>query len=59
MHYWNIIQNTTPEENSQRMFHISSPIVLCSYGKVKDIFGGISIKVHLGRAKGRVREGKE
>ena len=32
-------QNTTPKENSQKMFHnISSLIVLFSYGKVKGIF---------------------
>ena len=36
------------------MFHISSGIVLFSYQKVKDTFG-ISIKFHLGRAKGRVK----
>ena len=33
------LKKTTPEENSHKMFHISSPIVLFSYGKVKDIFG--------------------
>ena len=37
--FCNITQNTTPEENSQKMFHISSLIVLFSYGKVKDFFG--------------------
>ena len=37
--FCNITQNTTPEENTQNMFNISSPIVLFSYGKVKgDIF---------------------
>ena len=36
--FCNITQNTTPEENNWKMFHISSLIVLFSYGKVKDIF---------------------
>ena len=36
--FCNITQNTTPEENSCKMFHISSPIVLFSYGKVKDLY---------------------
>ena len=36
--FCNITQNTTPEENSHKMFHISSPIVLF-YGKVKDVWG--------------------
>ena len=53
----NITENTTPEENSQKMFHISSPIVLFSYWKVRDIFGGIRIKFHLGRSKGRGNRG--
>ena len=44
-------------ENSCKMFHISSPIVLFSYGKVKDILGGIRIKFHLGRTKGRGKWG--
>ena len=35
--YCNITQNNTPEEKGQKMFHISSLIVLFSYGKVKDI----------------------
>ena len=35
--FCNITQNNTPEENSQKMFHISSPFVLFSYGKVKDL----------------------
>ena len=37
--FCNITQNTTSEENSKKMFYISSPTVLFSYGKVKDIFG--------------------
>ena len=49
-----ITQKTTPEENSHKMFHISSLIVLFSDGKVKDIFG-IRIKFHLERAKEGVR----
>ena len=36
--FCNVTQNTTPEENSCKMFHISSPFVILSYGKVKDIF---------------------
>ena len=55
--FYNINQKTTPEENSCKMFHISSPIVLFSYGKVKDIFGELKIKFHLGRAKGRGKRG--
>ena len=31
--------------------------VLFSYGKVKDIFWGITINFHLGRAKGRAKRG--
>ena len=50
--FCNITQNTTPKENSHKMFHISSPIVHFSSGKVKD-FLEISIKFHLRRAKGR------
>ena len=38
--FGNITQNATPEENSQKMFSISLPIVLFTYGKVKDILGG-------------------
>ena len=48
-----ITQKTTPEENSCKMFHISSLNVFFPYGKVKDIFIRIKIKFHLGRAKGR------
>ena len=55
--FCNITQNTTPEENSHKMFHISSPIVLFSYEKVKDVFLVIRIKFHLGRAKGRGKRG--
>ena len=53
--FCNITQNTTPEENSCKMFHISSPIVLFSYGKVKDMFLEIRIKFHLWRKKEGVR----
>ena len=49
--FCNITQKTNPEENSHKIFHSSSAIVLFSYGKVKD-FGGIRIKFHLGRTKG-------
>ena len=36
--FFNITQRTTPDENSHKMFHISSVIVLFSYGNVKDFF---------------------
>ena len=39
------------------MFHIYSPIVLFSYGKVKDIFVGIRITFHLGKVKARGKKG--
>ena len=51
--FCNITQKTIPEENSKKMFHISSLNLLFSYGKVKDIFRGIRIKFHLRRTKGR------
>ena len=35
--FCNFTQKTLPEENSCKMFHISSPIVLFSYGKVNDV----------------------
>ena len=34
--FCNFTQKTIPEENSCKMFHISSQIVLFTYGKVKD-----------------------
>ena len=52
----NITQSTTPEENCQKMFpyfFINCPF---SYAKVKDILE-ISIKLHLGRAKGSGEKG--
>ena len=54
--FCNITQKTTPEENSHKMFHNPSPIVLFSYGKVKDFFG-IGIIFNVGRAKGRGKSG--
>ena len=51
--YCNITLKTIHEENSCKIFHISSLIVLFSCGKVKNIFLWIKIKFHLGRAKGR------
>ena len=39
-----LLKKTTPEENSHKMFPISSSVVLFSYGKVKDIFW-IRIKI--------------
>ena len=53
--FCNFTQKTTPEENSCKMFHTSSLIVLFSYGKVKDIFGEIRIKFHWGGQKEGVR----
>ena len=48
----NITQSTTSEENSQRMFHISSPIiVLFSYGKVMEIFWGDKDQISSGEDK--------
>ena len=54
--FCNIIQNITPEENTWKIFHISSPNVPFSYGKVKDILQD-KIKFHLGRTKGRGKKG--
>ena len=51
----NITQNTTPEENSQKMFYISLPICTFFLQEGQGHFGGIKIKFHLGRAKGRIR----
>ena len=51
--YFNFTQKTIPEENSCKMFHISSPIVLFSYGKVKDVLLGDKAQISLGREKGR------
>ena len=39
------------------MFHISSPIVLFSHGKVKDVSRWMRIKFYLERAKGRDKRG--
>ena len=47
-----ITQKTIPEENSCKMFHIFSLIVLFSYGKVKDIFGKGSNFIWGGKRKG-------
>ena len=49
--FCNITQNTTPEENGHKMFHISSPIVPFYYGKVKDIFGGDKDQISSGKGK--------
>ena len=37
--FCNITQNTTTEENSQKMFHISSPIVLFLMGRSRTFLG--------------------
>ena len=50
--FCSITQNTTPEGNSQRMFHISSSIVLFFLWEGQGCFW-TRIKFHLGRAKGR------
>ena len=55
--FCNITQNTTPEENSCKMFHLSSQIVLFSYGRSRMFYFWIRIKFHLGRAKGRGKRG--
>ena len=56
--FCNITQNTTPEENSCKMFHISSPIVPFFLWKGQ---GHLCLKIritfHLGRAKGRDKRG--
>ena len=36
--FCNITQKTTPEENTQKLFHISSMILLFSYGKGREFF---------------------
>ena len=52
-------QKTIPEESSCKMFHISSPIVLFSYGKVNDVFWGDKAQISSGegKRKGGVRGG--
>ena len=45
-----LLKKKTPQENSHKMFHISSPIVLFPYGKVKDIFGH---KDHISSGEGK------
>ena len=54
--FCNITQKTTPKENSQKMFHFSSPNILFSYGKLKDLFLDKD-KFSSGRAKGRGKRG--
>ena len=54
--FCNVTLNTTSEENSQKIFHISSPTVLFSYGKVKDIFWDKG-KVSSGKGKWKEQEG--
>ena len=52
--FCNITQKITPQENSHKMFHISSLIVLFSYGNVKDVFWGDKDQISSGdgRRKG-------
>ena len=58
-YYGTLLKRLHLKKNSCKMFHISSPIGLFSYVKVKDAFCfvWIRIKHHLGRAKGRVNGG--
>ena len=57
--FCNITQNTTSEENNQKMSHISSPIVLFSYGKVKDVlWDKDQISSGVGKRKGKRRYGE-
>ena len=51
--FCNITKNATPEENSWKMFHTSSPIVIFFLWEGSRMCWGIRIKFHLGRAKGR------
>ena len=56
--FGNITQNTTPEENSQKMFHISSPFVLFFLWEGQRHFlRGIRIKFHLGSSEGWTKSG--
>ena len=56
--FCNITQNTTHKENSQKMFHTSSLIVIFLMGRSRT-FLEIRIKFHLGRTKGRGNMGRE
>ena len=55
--FCSITQNTTPEENSQKMFHISWLIVLFLMGRSRTLTWRIRIKFHLGSTKGWGRRG--
>ena len=55
--FCNITQKTTPEENSCKMFHISSLIVLFLMKGQQHFCLEIRIKFHLGRAKGMGKRG--
>ena len=55
--FWNFTQKTIPEENSCKMFHISSTIVLFSYGKAKNVLYEDKDQISLWRAKGRCKKG--
>ena len=48
--FCNITQNTTPGKYLQKVPYFLTNCTF-SYGKVKEIFLGIKIKFHLGRAK--------
>ena len=50
--FCNITQNTTPEENIQKIFHISSLFVLFLMGRSKTFAWRIKIKFLLESAKG-------
>ena len=50
--FCNITQNTTPEENSQKMFHISSLIVLFLMGMSRTFLDKDQISSGEGKRKG-------
>ena len=56
LEYFSTLLKTIPEENSCKMLHISSMIVLFVMGRSRT-FLEIRIKFHLGRAKGRGKTG--
>ena len=54
--FCNFTQKTIPEENSCKMFYISSPIVPFHMGRSRTLLE-IRIKFHLGRIEGRGKRG--
>ena len=56
--FCNFIQKTIPEENSCKMFHISSLIAFFFLLEGQGcFFGGKRIKLHQGRTKGKAKRG--